>query len=69
MDFPCPDGPTIAVDSPALILKLTFSNKYLYSFGAVGYLKVTFLNPIEFFRVNSEVAFYVSIIFGTLSIT
>jgi hypothetical protein len=65
--FPKPEGPTIAVDSPALILKLTFVNIFLCSFYAVGYLNETFLNSIEFERVKSSR--FPPVIFGFLSMT
>jgi len=45
--FPNPEGPTIAVDSAALILKLILSKVFLYSGAAVGYLKETSLNSIS----------------------
>jgi hypothetical protein len=42
--LPDPEGPTIAVVSPALILKLIPSRTFLTFSGAVGYLKVTLVN-------------------------
>lgn len=47
VDLPEPDGPTIAVVSPALIEKLASSKTGLNSGGCVGYLKVTFLKSID----------------------
>ena len=46
VDLPEPDGPTIAVVSPALIEKLAFSRTGFYSGSEVGYLNVTFVNLI-----------------------
>jgi hypothetical protein len=46
VDFPEPDGPTIAVVSPAGIENEAFSSTGLNSFGEVGYLNVTLLNLI-----------------------
>jgi hypothetical protein len=46
VDFPLPEGPTIAVASPALIEKEASISTGLCSAGAVGYLKVTFLKKI-----------------------
>ena len=45
--MPEPEGPTIAVDSPAFILNETLFKIFLYSSAAVGYLNETFLNPID----------------------
>ena len=47
VDLPEPEGPTIAVVVPALIVKVAFSNTGLCSSIAVGYLKVTFSNLIS----------------------
>lgn len=41
MLLPNPEGPTIAVDWPAGILKVTLVKVLGYSIGAVGYLKDT----------------------------
>jgi hypothetical protein len=49
VDFPEPEGPTMAVVEPALILKEAFSRTGLCSGSAVGYLKVTFSKVISFF--------------------
>lgn len=44
--LPEPDGPTIAVEVPALILKFTPYNVSGCESGAVGYLKCTFSKVI-----------------------
>ena len=51
MDLPEPEGPTIAVDYPAFILKDAFSSTGLNSSGAVGYLNVIFSKDISFFKL------------------
>ena len=50
MDLPEPDGPTIAVVSPAFIEKVAFSSTGLNSGGDVGYLNVTLLKSIDLFN-------------------
>ena len=67
--FPNPDGPTIAVDSPALMVKLTELNMFLISGGAVGYLNETSLNVIYYLRSKWVTGFAQSRIFGLRSIT
>lgn len=47
MLFPDPEGPTIAVEVPALILKFTPYKVLGYVSGAVGYLKCAFSNFIS----------------------
>ena len=69
MDFPEPEGPTIAVACPALILKLASIKTGLCSAGAVGYLKVTLSNEIpssNFTLYEGFVQFFTS---GSRSIT
>lgn len=69
--LPEPDGPTIAVDVPDLILKLAPLKMSLAPAGAVGYRKCTSLNlipswiSIDFFADASSVV----LISGYLSIT
>ena len=48
MLFPDPEGPTIAVEVPDLIVKLPFSITGPASSGAVGYLNLIFSNCIPF---------------------
>lgn len=52
VDLPEPEGPTIAVVSPAFIENDAFSRTGLNSTGAVGYLKVTLTKSIY---VSSEI--------------
>ena len=71
VDLPEPEGPTIAVVSPALIEKDASSRTGLNSAGYVGYLKVTFLKSIDLFSWNpiplsQSLSFLIS---GTLSMT
>jgi len=47
VDFPLPEGPTIAVAYPAFILKLASIKTGLCSGKEVGYLKVTFLKFMD----------------------
>ena len=47
VDLPLPEGPTIAVAYPALILKLASIKTGLCSGKEVGYLKVTFVKLID----------------------
>jgi hypothetical protein len=67
--FPEPDGPTIAVDDPTLMVKDAFYRTFLTLGRAVGYLNVTFWNLIALWRLNSDFGFSLSLISGTLSIT
>lgn len=67
--LPEPEGPTIAVVSPTLILKFTFSNTFYNFWAAVGYLNVTFLNYISLLRLNWLTVSSLSLIAGFLSIT
>lgn len=69
MLFPEPEGPTMAVVYPAGISKVTFSSIFWYSFGAVGYLKETFLNFIDSLNTISFTLLSLSIILGILSTT
>ena len=46
VDLPEPEGPTMAVESPAFSLKLAPCKIGLCSGDAVGYLKVTFSNEM-----------------------
>ena len=46
MDLPLPEGPTIAVASPALMLKLASISTGLCSGREVGYLNVTLVKLI-----------------------
>ena len=46
MLFPDPEGPTIAVEVPDLIVKLPFSITGQVPSGAVGYLNLTLSNFI-----------------------
>lgn len=64
-----PEGPTIAVVSLALILKLILSRTFLTFSGAVGYLNVTFSKVIDSLTSKFETHFSWSLISGTLSIT
>jgi hypothetical protein len=67
--FPDPDGPTIAVVTPDLISKSTFSKTFLIFSAARGYLKVTPLNLIAWLTVKSYKHFPKSPISGRLSMT
>ena len=49
VDLPDPEGPTIALIFPILILKVIFFNIVL---SLVEYLKLTFLKAISFFKFN-----------------
>jgi hypothetical protein len=51
VDFPEPEGPTMAVVNPAVISKEAFINTGWCSARAVGYLKVTFSKLILLSRV------------------
>ena len=46
--LPKPEGPTIAVDSPAGIVKDRSLKVNFYSFGTVGYLNDTFEKFIDY---------------------
>jgi hypothetical protein len=59
----------MAVDSPALMLKLTPSNVLLAFSRAVGYLKTTSLKWIPFIISKVFKLFSLSFIAGSLSIT
>lgn len=52
-----PEGPTIAVVSLALILKLILSRTFLTFSGAVGYLNVTFSKVIDSLTSKFETHF------------
>ena len=70
--LPHPEGPTIAVEDPALIVKLTPSSTFYKCLAAVGYLKTTFLKWIPVFSSNDwSLLFisYLSTISESLSIT
>ena len=70
VDFPEPDGPTIAVVEPAFIEKLAFSRTGLCSSEAVGYLKVMFSNLISSFKwIKPRRTLSLFRISGTRSIT
>ena len=67
--FPEPEGPTIAVVSPAFIWKETLLN-VLFKFSlAVGYLKTRSLKYIAFFNSKEETLSDESLISGSLSRT
>ena len=71
VDLPEPEGPTMAVVSPALIEKVAFSSTGLNSGGYVGYLNVTFLKSIDLLSwkpipLSQSFSFWIS---GSLSMT
>ena len=72
MLFPDPEGPTIAVEVPDLIVKLPFSSTGPVPSGAVGYLNLISSNlipfPISMFYTVSLFSFLLPIS-GSLSIT
>jgi hypothetical protein len=67
--FPDPEGPTMAVDSPALMLNVTPSNVLLAFSRAVGYLKITFSKLIPFLISKFLRHYSLSFISGSLSMT
>jgi hypothetical protein len=67
--LPDPEGPTMAVDSPALMLKVTPSNVLLAFSRAVGYLNITFSKLIPFLISKFLRLFSLSFISGSLSMT
>ena len=52
VDFPEPEGPTIAVVLPASMLNVAFSRIGLCSGRDVGYLNVTFVKLIDWLRLR-----------------
>jgi hypothetical protein len=67
--LPDPEGPTMAVDSPALMLNVTPSNVLLAFSIAVGYLNITFSKLIPFLISKFLRLYSLSFISGSLSIT
>lgn len=51
-DFPEPEDPTKAIDSPFLIFKLKFFNTF--TSGLEGYAKVTLINSTMYSQLSNE---------------